>query len=98
MINFSDLGIKPKENFFTGDKIKLERVINTEVIIKAYKIEDSIKKPGTKYLTLQIIRNREENVIFTGSNNLIYMIEQVPEDKFPFKTTIIKENQQYQFT
>lgn len=98
MINFKDLGIKPKITTFVGDKIKIDRILNTEIIIHGFKIEDSKKKPGTKLLTLQIERNQTKNIIFTGSNVLIDMISQVPKEKFPIITTIIKDNERLEFT
>lgn len=98
MINFKDLGIKPKITTFIGDKIKIDRILNTEIIIHDYKIEDSKKKLGTKLLTLQIERNQTKNIIFTGSNVLMDMISQVPKEKLPIRTTIIKDNERYEFT
>lgn len=98
MINFKDLGIKPKTTNFIGDKIKISRILNTEIIIHDYKIEDSKQKQGTKCLTLQIERNQTKNVVFTGSNILMDMISQVSKDKFPIVTTIVEENERYEFT
>lgn len=98
MNNFKDFGIKPKLNSFTGDKIKIDRILNTEITVLQYKIEDSKKKPGTKYLTLQIEKSGTRHVIFTSSTVLTEMIKQVPADKFPFKTTIIKESEHLEFT
>lgn len=95
---FKDLGIKPKTNTFVGDKIKISRILNTEITIHDYKIEDSKQKQGTKCLTLQIERNETKNVVFTGSTILMDMITQVPKDKFPFITKIVQENERYEFT
>lgn len=98
MNNFKDFGIKPKLNSFTGDKIKIDRILNTEITVLQYKIQDSTKKPGTKYLTLQIEKSGTRHVVFTSSIVLSEMIQQVPEDKFPFKTTIIKESEHLEFS
>jgi hypothetical protein len=98
MNNFKDLGIKPELNTFTGDKIKVDRILNAEISVHTYKIEESKKKPGTKFLTLQIEKQGTKHVFFTGSTILMQMIEKVPKDKFPFKTTIIKESEHLEFT
>ena len=98
MKNFKEFNIVPTFTAFVGDKIKLSKVINTEIIINDYKIKDSEKRPGTKYLTLQITRKGEKEVIFTAAKTLMDMIEQVPKDEFPFMTTITQEDQMYQFT
>ena len=98
MNQFKDFNIKPKEAAFIGDKIKIERVLNVEISVFSYKIEDSKKKPGTKFMTIQIEKGNDKNVIFTGSTVLMDMIEQVPKDKFPFKTKITKDNDRLEFT
>lgn len=98
MTKFSDLGIKPKTNAFVGDKIPIDKILNTKISVLSYTIGDSIKKKGTKLLTLQIERNGIKNIIFTGSNVLIGMIEQVPKDKFPFTTTIVRDSKRLEFT
>lgn len=98
MTNFKDLQIKPILPSFVGDKVKIKKILNAEIIVHDFKIEDSTQKPGTKYLTLQIERKGDREVLFTGSNILLKTIEQIPKEKFPFKTTITQENQMYQFT
>lgn len=98
MNNFKSFNIKPKLPAFTGDKIKIDRVLNKEITVTAFKISDSTAKPGTKVLTLQIIKDGTNHIIFTGSAILIDMIQQVPPEGFPFTTTIIKESEHLEFT
>ncbi|ODS87274.1 MAG: hypothetical protein ABS44_11700 [Chryseobacterium sp. SCN 40-13] len=98
MHNFKDLNIKPTFAAFVGEKVRMNKILNSEIIVHDYKIKDSEKKPGTKYLTLQISRKGEKEVVFTGSKTLMDMIEQVPKEKFPFATIITQDDQMYQFT
>ncbi|MDM1557079.1 hypothetical protein HX126_21215 [Chryseobacterium indologenes] len=98
MFSFKDLNIKPKENTFTGKKIDVDDVLNVEVIVHGFEIKDSTKKAGTKYLTLQVEKDESKRVVFTGSKNLMDLISQVPEDKFPFKTIIKKNDKRLEFT
>lgn len=98
MFKFSDLGIKTNENAFTGKKIDVDDVLNMEIIVHRFKIENSTKKVGTKFLTLQIEYENNKRVVFTGSKILQEQIEQVPENKFPFKTTIKKNDKRLEFT
>ncbi|ATL45445.1 hypothetical protein CQS02_20135 [Elizabethkingia miricola] len=98
MFHFSDFNIKPKENTFTGKKIDIDDILNIEIIINKYQIKDSTKKSNTKYLTLQIEIDNIQRIVFTGSKNLIDLISQVPEDKFPFSTTIKKNDRRLEFT
>lgn len=98
MTAFKDLGIKAELSTFTGDKIKVERLLNAEISVLDYKIEDSKVKQGTKCLVLQLEKKGTKHVLFTGSTILMQMIEKVPKDKFPFTTTIIKESEHLEFT
>lgn len=98
MFHFKDFAIKPKENIFTGKKIEIDDLLNIEIIVERFKIEDSKKKQGTKYLTLQIEKENSKRIVFTGSKNLMDLITQVPKDKFPFKTIIKKNDKTLEFT
>lgn len=93
MNNFKDFGIKSQIVAFTGDKISVKKLVdkNTLISVLKFKVEESKKKPGTDYLTMQIEIDGVKHVVFTGSAGLISQIRQVPEDKFPF-TTIIKKD------
>jgi hypothetical protein len=67
-------------------------------VVIAFKIEDSKFENKGKCLTLQIEYDNSKRIVFTGSVVLMQQIEQVPKDKFPFKATIVKDNQMLQFT
>lgn len=98
MKSFKDFNIKPELNSFIGDKVKIDRIINTEIVVHDYKVSPSSQRENTNCLTLQIERNGIMHVVFTGSTVLMQMIEKVPKGDFPFKTTIIKENEYFEFT
>lgn len=98
MNNFKDFNIKPSLQYFTGDKIKIDRIINTPIVVINFKVEPSKKKEGSDYLTLQIEKNGVKHVVFTGSIILIQLIKKVPLDNFPFVTTIVKEGEHLEFT
>jgi hypothetical protein len=103
MNRFSQFDIKTPERGFEGDKIKITRILNREVVIHHYKIDDSkveaFKNKGSgKCLSLQVSFNNEMHVVFTSGRALMEVIEKVPKDKFPFTTTIVEENSMYKFT
>ena len=98
MKKFSEFGIKTISQSFTGDKIRIERILNRSIQVIDYRIEDSKYGDGKKCLYVQIELDKEKRVIFTGSKNLIDMIEQVPKTEFPFETTIIKDNDRLIFS
>lgn len=98
MKQFKELGIKVSFPGFTGDKIKIDRLLNREITVLDYKIGPSTAKPGTDYLTLQFELNGEKHVTFTSGTKLIDVIKQVDKADFPFKTIIVKENESLQFS
>jgi hypothetical protein len=96
MKKFSDFAVKTNTTAFKGDKIKMERVLNREIVILDYRIEPS-NFEGER-LTLQIEVSGEPRVIFTASKILMETIQQVPRTDFPFLTTIIKANEYFEFS
>jgi hypothetical protein len=101
MNSFSQFNIKSETKSFEGDKIKMSKILNREIVVHTYKIEDSkvFKERGTgKCLYLQISFDNVKHVVFTGSSGLLEVIQQIPEKDFPFTTTIIEENEKYKFT
>ena len=100
MKRFSEFGIKPTENGFTGDKIKIARVVNKEISIKNFKIVPSKypEKGNGKCLHLHVEIGSSEHVVFTGSGVLMEQIERVSKEDFPFKATIVNVNDRYEFT
>jgi len=103
MNRFSQFDIKTPERGFEGDKIKISRILNREIVVHHFKIADSkvkeFKDKGSgKCLHLQISFNNEMHVVFTAGTALIVVIQQIPADRFPFTTTIIEENDRYKFT
>jgi len=85
-----------KETVLDGDKIRMDDVINEEIIILDYNIKESKLKDGD-YLTLQISKSDKKHVIFTGSHVLIDQIKKY-KDEIPFLTTIRKINKYYSLT
>lgn len=96
MKHFKDFGLKPNVNTFKGEKIKIERIINREIIVYAFEITPS--KFKDELLSMQIKVANEFRVLFTGSKVLIDTIKRVPKENFPFATTIIKEHEYFEFS
>lgn len=100
MKSFDQFNIKITSQSFVGDKIKMSKILNREIVVHHFTIGDSkcFKGGSAKCLKLQISLKDENHIIFTSSSGLIEMIQQVPEDGFPFTTTIIEENERFKFT
>lgn len=79
-----------------GDKIRIESVLNKELVVIGHAVRDSqfSKNKSGKYLTLQIELGGERRVVFTGSDVLIEQLEKYAE-MIPFAATIIKVDKFY---
>lgn len=97
MKSFKDFNITIEQSNFTGDKIKITKILNREIVVQNYKIEKSKFNEG-KCLCMQIELNGTKHVIFTGSTVLTQCIMKVSKEDFPFKTIIVAENDTYIFT
>ena len=98
MKSFKEFGIKHELQSFVGDKIKISKILNREIVVIDFKIEDSkYGNTGSKCLYMQIELNNQKHVVFTGSKPLMETIQRVPKPEFPFKATIVKENEWYEF-
>jgi hypothetical protein len=99
MKQFKDFKIKESSTGFTGTKVQMSRILNVQIEIVDYRIENS-KYPDKfeKCLWMQISIDKIKHVVFSGSKFLIGAIEQIPRSEFPFLATIIRENDRFQFT
>jgi hypothetical protein len=103
MNRFSQFNIKEPARGFEGGKIKISRILNKEIAVHDFKIEESkiqaYKEKGSgKCLYLQISFDNEMHVVFTSGSGLIETVQLVPKNQFPFTTTIVEENDRYKFT
>lgn len=97
MKKFKDFNIEVEVKAFVGDKIKISKVLNRSIVVFGFKVENSKYNTG-KCLCMQIELNGVKHIIFTGSTILLDSIQKVPTEGFPFETTVIEENEMYQFT
>ena len=100
MKQFSELGIAAPQKGFVGEKIKIARILNKEIKVEAFKIEASkfLEKGSGERLVLQLVVDGEKRIMFSGSVFLMEMIKKVPDDFFPFLTTIKEINDHHEFT
>jgi hypothetical protein len=101
MNKFSDMKIPAPSKGFEGEKIKISKVLNREIEVHGFKIDNSkcfSHKGSGKCLTIQIRIGESNHIIFTSSSCLIETIQQIPKEAFPFATTIVEDNDRYMFT
>lgn len=98
MNDFKSMGIKPAEKPLSGEKIKANKILNLDIIVHDFRIEDSKFYKNTKCLHLGIELDGVRHIVFMQGNILVQTIQQIPVDRFPFKTKIIKENGRYEFS
>lgn len=92
---FADFADEP--GILDGDKVQIERVLNTEIEVIGYRIKPSkfTKNISGQCLTLQFINmDGERRIIFTGSDVLIEQIKRYGE-QVPFFTIIKKVDRYY---
>ena len=73
MHKFGDLGITVNRKTFEGDKIKMSKVLDKEIIVYDFKLEDSKASPekgNGKCLYLQISLKGEKHIIFTTPSKI----------------------------
>jgi len=81
-----------------GDKIRIDDVLNKELIVAGYRIKESkYPKSGSKCLMLQVILDDRKHVLFTGSVVLLEQMEKY-QDHLPFIATIQKIDRYYTLT
>lgn len=83
-----------------GDKVRLDDILNQEIVITGHTIKKSkySKNSSGKYLTIQFrVGESDHKVLFTGSDVLIDQLEKY-QHNIPFTTTIRKINRYYTLT
>lgn len=98
MKKFSQFDIKPTEKAFSGEKIEVDKVLNKEITVLAFKIVPSKFKDKGDCLYLSIKSEDTMHIIFTSSKYLIDLIRQIPDDEIPFTTVIQRDNKRLLFT
>ena len=97
MNRFSDFNISINSLPFSGEKIKISKILNREVQVNAFKIDKS-KYENKQLVIISIMHDGENRIIFSSSKTLMMQLESVPIESFPFLATIIKEGELYKLT
>jgi hypothetical protein len=94
---FSDFAKEEKP--LDGSKLKIDDVINREILVTGFKIKESKykKDSSSRCLTLQFEMEDTKHIIFTGSNVLIDQIEKY-NDEMPFLATVKRIDRYYTFS
>jgi hypothetical protein len=99
MKKFSELNIESTVPM-SGDKVKMKNILNIEIQILDFRIDESLykKNKSGNRLQLQMNVNGEAKILFTGSEVLMGQIEQVKKEDLPFSTIIKQVEDYYIFT
>lgn len=99
MKQFSELGIKPEDKAWAGDRIKFKKLFNRKIAILDYKIKasDYPEKGNGLCLHLQINIDNKKYVTWTGSVNLQEMMIKIGKDQLPIEATPIENQDRYEF-
>lgn len=79
-----------------GEKVKIESILNVEIMIIGYGIKKSRydKNSSGKYLTVQFEQDGQRKVFFTGSDVLIEQFEKYG-DQIPSAATVKRVDRYY---
>jgi hypothetical protein len=79
-----------------GDKVKIETILNREILITGYSIKQSKydKNTSGKFLTIQFLESGATHIVFTGSDVLIEQFEKYG-NQIPFFAVIKKIDRYY---
>lgn len=89
--------IRKVERPFGGKKIKIEKIVDKEIIVIDCGIFNSVKRPGTTYVKLQIVFKRKKRFLSGNYKLLKRVIRQIDrKNDLPFET-IIRYNRGYYF-
>lgn len=82
-----------------GSKMKIEEVLNREIAVIGFKINESKynRSNSPKCLKLQFELDGERHVLFTGSTILCEQVQKYQEE-IPFTATIKKIDKYYSFS
>lgn len=80
-----------------GEKVRIEAIVDKEILVTGYKITSSKQNEGEYCLTLQFQEDEQTMIVFTGSKVLIEQIEKY-NSEIPFLTVIRKINRYYSFS
>ena len=91
MNRFSDFSTEQ----LIGEKISIDKILNKEIKVLAFRLKNSKIEKGSTYAQIQIELHGELRVIFTK-----VLKEQLQRYKehLPFCTTIIKNNKYFSFS
>lgn len=101
MERFSDFATE--EVGLAGKKLKIEDVLNVEIVVVGYRVlQSKFNDTGDpaeekKCLQLQIEKDGERHIVFSGSTVLTRQVEQY-RNHIPFQTTIQKIDRYFTFT
>ena len=97
MKKFSDFA--PDAVPIDGDKVKIDEVLNKEIVVTGYRIDESkySRSNAPQCLKLQFELAKEKFILFTGSTILLDQIEKY-KSEIPFATTIKKIDKYYSFS
>lgn len=92
MKDFGEFNITPQTKGLIGDKIGINQVLNMNIVVEKFLINPSNYKEKGPRLDLQLLFKGIRRVLFISSKGLIDMIKRVPEDGFPFRAKIVKDD------
>ena len=94
---FSDFA--SEEGALDGQKVKMESILNKEILILGYRVKDSKyeKKNSGICLTIQFEMDGKKAIVFTGSTVLADQLNRY-KDQIPFLGIVLKVDRYFTFS
>jgi len=88
-----------EERPLDGDKVKIEAILNKEILVTGFKMRDSkySAKNSKICLTIQFECDGKRQIVFTGSTVLSEQLGRYKEE-IPFFATIVKVGEYFTFS
>ncbi len=96
MNEFKQFTIEEAKANFIGEKVKMKTVLNKTIAVYDYRVKPS--RFEGDYTQIQIELDGAKRVVFTKSGVLLNALVQIPKTSFPFRATIVEENEAFKFT
>ena len=97
MQTFKELQISAEQKGFLGEKIGTNKILNKEIEVHDFSVNESKHYEGRSCIWLQIKYNNEFRVVFLEGKKIQEILQKIQPEQFPFRVTLIRENDWYDF-
>lgn len=88
MKNFSELGVKPRENnMFDAPLVRISTILNCRIEVLNFDTKVKTKCGDDRYVVL-FNHDGAKKKFITSANEIKDVLDQIPKEEFPFMATV----------